>query len=69
MFLAQAAVFFRDIQYIYNVFITVWMYLTPIFYLISILPDYVKNVIVNINPLYFYIDQFRTVVLEESGHF
>lgn len=32
MFLAQAAVFFRDIQYIYNVFITVWMYLTPIFY-------------------------------------
>ncbi len=31
MFLAQAAVFFRDIQYIYNVFITVWMYLTPIF--------------------------------------
>lgn len=66
MFLAQAAVFFRDIQYIYNVFITVWMYLTPIFYPISILPDYVKNVIVNINPLYFYIDQFRTVVLEQQ---
>ncbi len=66
MFLAQAAVFFRDIQYIYNVFITVWMYLTPIFYPISILPDNIKNIVVNVNPMYFYIEQFRTIVLEQQ---
>lgn len=65
MFLAQAAVFFRDIQYIYNVFITVWMYLTPIFYPISILPDNVRSLVVNLNPMYFYIEQFRTIVLEQ----
>lgn len=66
LFLAQAAVFFRDIQYIYNVFITVWMYLTPIFYPISILPDKVRDFVVNLNPMYFYVEQFRVVVLEQQ---
>ena len=32
LFLAQASVFFRDIQYIYGVVLTAWTYLTPIFY-------------------------------------
>lgn len=66
MFLAQAAVFFRDIQYIYNVFITVWMYLTPVFYPISILPDNVRNIVVHGNPMFFYIDQFRCIVLNQQ---
>ena len=39
LFLAQANVFFRDIQYIYNAFTTAWMYLTPIFYPLESLPD------------------------------
>lgn len=66
LFLAQAAVFFRDIQYIYSVFITVWMYLTPVFYPITILPDNIRNLVVSLNPMYFYIDQFRTIVLEQQ---
>ena len=66
LLLAQAAVFFRDIQYIYNVVITIWMYLTPIFYPISILPENVKKIVVNVNPMYFYIDQFRCVILNQN---
>ena len=38
MFLAQASVFFRDVRYIYNVFLTAWMYATPIFYPVTMLP-------------------------------
>lgn len=63
MFLAQASVYFRDIQYIYGVFITAWMYLTPIFYPISALPEYLQVGITTYNPMYFYIMQFRQVVL------
>lgn len=62
MFLAQANVFFRDIQYIYNAVTTAWMYLTPIFYPLEMLPDWLQNIVVYCNPLYFYIGQFRALV-------
>jgi len=65
LFLAQAAVFFRDIQYIYGVITTTWMYLTPIFYPLSQLPKWLQNGIRSYNPMYFYIQQFRCVVLEQ----
>lgn len=65
LFLAQAAVFFRDIQYIYNVLTTAWMYLTPVFYPLAQLPDELQKIIKVCNPMYQYIDQFRTVVLQQ----
>lgn len=62
MFLAQANVFFRDIQYIYNAVTTAWMYLTPIFYPIDALPEKVIWCIKHLNPMYFYVGQFRDLV-------
>lgn len=64
MFLAQGSVFFRDIQHIYGAFITAWTYLTPLFYPITLLPDILRKMVVMLNPMYFYITQFRQVVLE-----
>lgn len=66
MFLSQATVFFRDVQYIYAAFITAWMYLTPIFYPITQLPERLGWAVSNLNPIYYYITQFRTIVLEQS---
>ena len=66
LFLAQANVFFRDIQYIYNAITTAWMYLTPIFYPIEALPDQLAWAIVRFNPMYFYVDQFRHLVWSSS---
>lgn len=63
MFLAAANVFFRDIQYIYNAVTTAWMYLTPIFYPLDQLPENLQWLIKHLNPMYFYIGQFRDVVL------
>lgn len=63
MFLAQAEVFFRDVQYIYSVIMTAWMYLTPIFYPITILPDSLHVVVTRLNPMYYYIEQFRQIVM------
>lgn len=62
LFLAQANVFFRDIQYIYNAITTAWLYLTPIFYPIESLPTNVKWFVKHLNPMYFYVGQFRDFV-------
>lgn len=64
LFLSQATVFFRDIQYIYAAFLMAWMYLTPIFYPITQLEPQLIWIIKTFNPLYSFITQFRTIVLE-----
>jgi lipopolysaccharide transport system permease protein len=67
LFLAQAMVFFRDVQYIWGVFSTAWMYLTPIFYPVTLLPEKVRYAVTALNPLYYYIAQFRYFVLGGEG--
>jgi len=62
MFLAQANVFFRDIQYIYNAVTTAWTYLTPIFYPMESLPENIQWFIKHFNPMYFYVGQFRDIM-------
>ena len=66
-FLAEFNVFFRDVQYIYQAIITAWMYLTPIFYPVESLPSSVAFVVKGLNPLYYYVAQFRDLVY--YGHF
>ncbi len=61
--LAQLHVFFRDIRYIYQAVTTAWMYLTPIFYPIEQLPDAIQVLIKAANPMYYYVAQFRDMVL------
>ena len=62
MFLAQAAVFFRDIQYIYSVVLTGWMYMTPIFYPESILPEDFRFIL-RVNPMYHFLKDIRLCIL------
>ena len=62
LFMAQANVFFRDIQYIYNAVTTAWMYLTPIFYPVDMLPEWLRWFVTHCNPMYFYVTQFRDIV-------
>lgn len=61
--MAQAHVFFRDIQYIYKAITTAWMYLTPIFYPLEQLPEAIQMLIKLFNPMYYYVAQFRDVTL------
>ena len=62
LFLAAATVFFRDVQYIYSVVTTAWLYLTPIFYRMEDLPEYVQAFIRYCNPMMYYVVQFRSIV-------
>ena len=71
LFLAQGNVFFKDIQYIYNAVTTAWMYLTPIFYPVDALPEWLCWCVTHLNPMYFYVTQFRALIwqgtLPEAG--
>jgi ABC-2 type transport system permease protein len=63
--LSAMMVYFRDTQFLYNVLITIWMYLTPIFYPESILADeYV--IFLKMNPLYYIINYARTLILQST---
>lgn len=62
LLLSAAMVFFRDVQFLWNVISMIWMYATPLFYPETILPDQFKFVL-QINPLYHIIKAERTCIL------
>lgn len=65
MALSAFAVYFQDIIHLYGVVLLAWMYLTPIFYPISALPEVVAFLI-HFNPMYHYVTFFREIVIYGS---
>jgi len=63
MLLASAMVFFRDIQFLWGIVITMLNFLTPIFYPESIIPQNFMFVL-KINPLYHIIRFVRIVLID-----
>lgn len=66
LILAAITVKFRDIMHLYSVFTTALMYLTPVIYPMSILPDWLSP-IVKANPVTNILLMFRDVML--NGNF
>ena len=62
MILSALSVYFRDIVHLYSVLTMAWMYVTPIFYPASALPEEVAQFLV-LNPMYNFITFFRDLVL------
>ena len=62
MILSCVSVFLRDMFYIYSIILTIWNYLTPVFYSIEILPTKLQTIF-KLNPLYLYITGVRSIVL------
>lgn len=63
MLLSAAMVFFRDVQFLWGVLTTIWMYLTPIFYPVSALPEAAQRIVM-MNPLYYYVTFVRTCIID-----
>ncbi len=59
-FLSALYVFFRDIKHLYDVFLTLWYYLTPIFYTISALKSDIVEQFEVFNPMYHFVTATRT---------
>ena len=62
LILATVSVFLRDMFYIYGVVITLWTYMTPIMYDISIISGPLQ-IIFKLNPLYWFIYFARDIIL------
>lgn len=65
LILCSIVVFFRDVEHIYGVFITAWMYATPIIYPVSIMPDKYMPLLLG-NPMFYFLTHFRESLL--YGH-
>lgn len=65
MILSALYVFFRDISYLYDVFIMLLRYLSAIFYQIDRFGSDIQRIFL-LNPVYCFIKYFRIVTLE--GH-
>lgn len=62
LILSSIYVRFRDIRHLYTVFLTLWMYMTPIFYSPKILKPEIQKILL-INPLGHYLEYFRNLVM------
>lgn len=63
MVLSALFVFFRDIQYLYDIFLQLLTYLSAIFYTLDRFPEEMQRFFL-LNPVYCNIKYFRTVVLD-----
>jgi len=61
--LAALEVFFRDVNHLWGVFTLMWMYATPVFYPMTILPD-IGQRLMHYNPMFQLINYLRVAVLE-----
>ena len=65
LILSALYIFFRDIQYLYSLFIRVIMYCSAIFYSIDILPQHLQTIFY-CNPIFVCITYFRIIVLHNT---
>lgn len=60
--LSALYVFFKDIQYLYNICCRLLVYFSAIFYYVSAFPDWVQKMFW-LNPLYCYIYYTRSIII------
>lgn len=66
-FLSAAFVRFRDIAYIWEILIQAGFYLTPILYMLTLLPEKIAKILI-LNPLAQIIQDARYVLVSENTH-
>jgi len=64
LILSTLSVFFKDVEYLYDVFTLLLFYLTPVFWTIERLKgDKLMETLLKLNPLYHIVEMFRDCVL------
>ena len=64
LIISAIAVFYTDVAEMYQIVLTAWMYLTPIIYPESILPEAYRKWILLLNPMYHLVRIFRDPIYE-----
>ena len=65
LIMSAGVVFFRDLKYLYTVFLTALNYITPIFYPVNIVPPEYKTLVLY-NPLYSFVTFFTSIILSTN---
>lgn len=60
--LSATNVFFRDVENVLGIFLTIWMYLTPVLYSSELIPENLK-LLFYLNPMTGLINAYRATVL------
>lgn len=60
---AGTTVFIRDLGQILGVMLTLWVFLTPIFYPPSVVPQGMR-VLLTVNPMYILVEAYRSLILK-----
>ena len=63
--LSALYVFFRDVQYLWSIFVQLLMYLSAIFYSIDSFSPRIQNLFL-VNPIYLFIRYFRKIVIDSA---
>jgi ABC-2 type transport system permease protein len=63
LFLSAVAAFFADVVPIYEVVLTIWLYITPIIYPANIVPEHFQWIL-RVNPIFYLVDSFRTPIYD-----
>jgi len=58
--------FYRDIQYLLNLVIILWMYVTPIMYPVEIIPSQYRFIF-SLNPMAVIVNAYRQVLLSNAA--
>jgi len=62
LFFAAANLLYRDIQYLLNMIMLLWMYVTPVIYPADLVPDKYR-IVFQINPMAVIINAYRQTIL------
>ena len=63
--IASLSVFIRDIQQVIGIVLSLWMYLTPILYPVTMVPESIQWILY-LNPMCPYIELYHQVLLRKS---
>jgi len=62
LILSSFNLYYRDVQYLFNLVITLWFYLTPVVYAVEFFPEKYR-IVFQLNPMAVFINAYRQVLL------
>jgi len=65
LLLSAMNLFFRDVQYLFDLILTLWFYLTPVLYAVEFFPERYRFIF-KLNPMSVFINAYRQVLLGGS---
>lgn len=64
LIISTMSIYFPDVADMYNLVLTGWMYLTPIVYPETLIPETYRYWFFHLNPMYYYVKIFRAPIFE-----